>query len=81
MVEARTCYDHLAGRLGVGLYGALVDADALIPTSEVRGDVGSGRAASLGSGRRSSPTSLPISSEPVPPPTNLDAAECSPARG
>ncbi len=46
MVEARTCYDHLAGRLGVGLYGALVDADALVPTSEVRGDVGSGRAAS-----------------------------------
>ncbi len=24
MVEARTCYDHLAGRLGVGLYGARV---------------------------------------------------------
>jgi hypothetical protein len=46
MVEAGTCYDHLAGRLGVGLYGALVDADALVPTSEVRGDVGSGRAAS-----------------------------------
>ena len=46
MVEAGTCYDHLAGRLGVGLYGALVDADALIPTSEVRGDIGSGRAAS-----------------------------------
>lgn len=36
---------------------------------------------SLGSGRRSSPASFPISSEPVPPPTNLDAAECSPARG
>ena len=33
MVEARTCYEHLAGRLGMGLYGALVDADALIPTS------------------------------------------------
>jgi hypothetical protein len=30
MVEARTCYDHLAGRLGMGLYGALVDADALV---------------------------------------------------
>lgn len=39
MAEARTCYDHLAGRLGVGLYGALVDADALVPTSGVRGDV------------------------------------------
>ena len=39
MAEARTCYDHLAGRLGVGLYGALVDADALVPTAEVRGDL------------------------------------------
>lgn len=39
MAEARTCYDHLAGRLGVGLYGALVDAGALAPTGEVRGDV------------------------------------------
>ena len=46
MVEARTCYDHLAGRLGAGLYGALLDADGPVPTSEVRGDVGSGRAAS-----------------------------------
>ena len=46
MVEARTCHDHLAGRLGVGLYGVLLDADALAPTSEVRGDVGSGGAAS-----------------------------------
>lgn len=39
MAEARTCYDHLAGRLGVGLYGALVEADALVPTGEVRGDL------------------------------------------
>jgi DNA-binding transcriptional ArsR family regulator len=39
MAEARTCYDHLAGRLGVGIYGALVDADALAPTGGVRGDV------------------------------------------
>lgn len=46
MAEARTCYDHLAGRLGVGLYGALVDADALVPTGEVRGDVRVGPAAS-----------------------------------
>jgi hypothetical protein len=45
MSEARTCYDHLAGRLGVGLYGALVDAGALTPTSEVRGDVLLGPAA------------------------------------
>ncbi len=28
---ARTCYDHLAGRLGVGLTGALVDRGALRP--------------------------------------------------
>lgn len=39
MTEARTCYDHLAGRLGVGLYGALVDSSALRPTGDVRGDV------------------------------------------
>ena len=45
MSEARTCYDHLAGRLGVGIYGALVDAGALTPTSEVRGDVLLGPAA------------------------------------
>jgi hypothetical protein len=45
MSEARTCYDHLAGRLGVGVYGALVDAGAMTPTSEVRGDVLLGPAA------------------------------------
>jgi DNA-binding transcriptional ArsR family regulator len=28
---ARTCYDHLAGRLGVGLTGSLVDRGALRP--------------------------------------------------
>jgi hypothetical protein len=39
MAEARTCYDHLAGRLGVGIYGALVDSGALVPTAEVRGDL------------------------------------------
>jgi DNA-binding transcriptional ArsR family regulator len=39
MAEARTCYDHLAGRLGIGIYGALVDSDALVPTAEVRGDL------------------------------------------
>ena len=39
MTEARTCYDHLAGRLGVGLYGALVDAGTIVPTGEVRGDL------------------------------------------
>lgn len=46
MAEARTCYDHLAGRLGVGIYGALVDSGALVPTGEVRGDVRVGPAAS-----------------------------------
>lgn len=45
MAEARTCYDHLAGRLGVGLYGALVDSGALVPTGEVHGDVRLGPAA------------------------------------
>src|SRR5262249_44221752 len=27
--QARTCYDHLAGRLGVSIFGALVERDAL----------------------------------------------------
>jgi DNA-binding transcriptional ArsR family regulator len=31
-VAARTCYDHLAGRLGVALYDALVEAGAIVPT-------------------------------------------------
>lgn len=29
LAQARTCYDHLAGRLGVALYDALVDGDLL----------------------------------------------------
>ena len=45
MAEARTCYDHLAGRLGVGIYGALIDGDAIVPTGEIRGDVRLGPAA------------------------------------
>jgi DNA-binding transcriptional ArsR family regulator len=28
-VPSRTCYDHLGGRIGVGLYRALLDCDAL----------------------------------------------------
>ena len=28
---ARTCYDHLAGRLGVALTGALVEREVLVP--------------------------------------------------
>ena len=39
MAEARTCYDHLAGKLGVGLYGALVDSGALLPGGGMRGEV------------------------------------------
>jgi DNA-binding transcriptional ArsR family regulator len=27
--EARTCYDHVAGRLGVAIFGALIDAGAI----------------------------------------------------
>ncbi len=29
LIKARTCYDHLAGRLGVSLYDALIDREAL----------------------------------------------------
>ena len=31
---ARTCYDHLAGRLGVAVCDALLDADAIAPDGE-----------------------------------------------
>lgn len=31
LVEARTCYDHLAGRYGVALLDALVERSALLP--------------------------------------------------
>jgi hypothetical protein len=31
LADARTCYDHLAGSLGVALFDTLVSADALIP--------------------------------------------------
>ncbi len=33
---ARTCYDHLAGRLGVRLTQALIDRDVLVPADGVR---------------------------------------------
>jgi len=39
LARARTCYDHLAGGLGVSLFGAIVEAEAILPTAEVRGDV------------------------------------------
>jgi DNA-binding transcriptional ArsR family regulator len=32
--EARTCYDHLAGRLGVSLAGALIAKDAIVLSDE-----------------------------------------------
>ena len=31
LAQARTCYDHLAGSLGVALFDALVKAEALVP--------------------------------------------------
>ena len=45
LATARTCYDHLAGGLGVSLFSALVDAEAIRPTAEIRGDVELGQAA------------------------------------
>ena len=47
MVQARTCYDHLAGRFGVALFDALVVREALKATEPVaaHGDVELGPAA------------------------------------
>jgi DNA-binding transcriptional ArsR family regulator len=45
LAAARTCYDHLAGGLGVALYESLVGLDALRPADEARGDVSLGPAA------------------------------------
>ena len=39
VARARTCYDHLAGRLGVAVFKALVAGDALAPPRDVPGDV------------------------------------------
>ena len=39
VAEARTCYDHLAGRLGVAVFKALVVRGALKPRTAVPGDV------------------------------------------
>jgi DNA-binding transcriptional ArsR family regulator len=39
IARARTCYDHLAGRLGVAVFRALVDRDGLRKPKEVPGDV------------------------------------------
>jgi DNA-binding transcriptional ArsR family regulator len=45
--QARTCYDHLAGRLGVAIFAALVERDALRPPDEVH-QVGRKRRDGLG---------------------------------
>jgi len=39
VARARTCYDHLAGRLGVAVFKALVGADALRTPASLGGDV------------------------------------------
>ena len=48
--EARTCYDHLAGRAGVGLLDALLDSQSLARTD--RGDSASTRFVVTGAGAR-----------------------------
>jgi len=45
LVEARTCYDHLAGRLGVALFTGLVAAGAIIAPDQPWGEVEPGPAA------------------------------------
>ena len=45
LAKARTCYDHLAGGLGVSLFGAPVEAEAIRLTAEIRGHVGPGSTA------------------------------------
>jgi DNA-binding transcriptional ArsR family regulator len=39
IARARTCYDHLAGRLGVATFAALVARGAIKPQTSVPGDV------------------------------------------
>lgn len=34
LLTARTCYDHLAGRVGVGIYRSLLADEALAPTAD-----------------------------------------------
>ena len=50
LAEARTCYDHLAGRAGVGLLEALLASKSLVRTE--RGDSASTRFAVTGAGAR-----------------------------
>src|SRR3954451_7793881 len=46
---ARRCYDHLAGRLGVSLYGALAERDAIQPQPDGSVELGPQAARVLGS--------------------------------
>jgi len=46
VARARTCYDHLAGRLGVAVFKALVAGGALMPPRTIPGDVELGPRAS-----------------------------------
>jgi len=39
MIEARTCYDHLAGRYGVALFDALLHQRAITAPTARRGDI------------------------------------------
>ena len=50
LAEARTCYDHLAGRAGVGLLDALLESKSLVRTD--RGDSASTRLVVTGAGAR-----------------------------
>src|SRR5207302_9172731 len=49
--EARTCYDHLAGRLGVAVFDGLVAAGAVVGDPRSDGAVRFGQAAATGFGR------------------------------
>lgn len=42
LMQARTCYDHFAGTLGVWLYDRLVALEAIEGAREIRGDVALG---------------------------------------
>ena len=39
IARARTCYDHLAGMLGVGIFDALTQAGAIRPPPVIQGDI------------------------------------------
>lgn len=48
LAKARTCYDHLAGRLGVAIFDALVERDALLVPAARKQPKGALRRAGLG---------------------------------